>query len=456
MDFYHTEGLFQLVARSSAFGNITLMVIGFNAIWIWIDTDFNEADALMDAEWPFQLAEQFFCTYFSFEWLIRFLSFRRKHDGFRDAWFCFDSVMVSMMVIETWVMTLVLIALSPSGGSMDMGNGGLLRILRLLRLSRMARMARLLRAMPELLILIKGMMAAVRSVVFTLLLLAIVLYVFGIAFVQLLTGLDAYNKGFRTVPEAMHTLLLRGTLMDEIGSVVRQLSRAHVLYAVVFYFFVLISALTVMNMLIGVLCEVVSAVSATETEGIHVAFMKGQLEKIWADIGASDPDDRTSGEISKDDFHMILESVDACRALDEAGVDALGLVDNIDFIFAGEVEDDDGNLTEKTLSFGDFVTLLLTMRGSNGATVKDIVDLRKYFNTCVKGLRDEIRKLARDVGPGPPLADCFTQKLPPLAAEGWSPGPGLVETYGTTLELWDSSNRGLENYLELHCERAIV
>ena len=41
---------------------------------------------------------------------------------------------------------------------------------------------------PELLILVKAIAAAMRSVGFTLLLLVIVLYVFGIGFTQLLRG----------------------------------------------------------------------------------------------------------------------------------------------------------------------------------------------------------------------------------------------------------------------------
>merc|ERR1719262_2019509 len=89
-----------------------------------------------------------------------------------------------MMVLETWLMTLVvLFFLGDTNGSG--GNASLLRVARLLRLTRMARMARLLRAMPELLILIKGMVAALRSVFFTLGLLFVMLYIFGIAFVQI-------------------------------------------------------------------------------------------------------------------------------------------------------------------------------------------------------------------------------------------------------------------------------
>merc|ERR1719215_1397492 len=95
-----------------------------------------------------------------------------------------------------------------------MGNASILRIARLLRLTRMARMARLLRALPELLILIKGMVAALRSVCFALSLLGMILYVFGIAFTQLSedTSLEPW---FGTVVGSMQTLLVYGALMDE-------------------------------------------------------------------------------------------------------------------------------------------------------------------------------------------------------------------------------------------------
>merc|ERR1719261_2053866 len=102
-----------------------------------------------------------------------------------------------------------------SGHSSDgMGDVSILRLLRLVRLTRMARMVRLLRAMPELMILIKGMVVAMRSVFFTLCLLAVIIYLFSIAFRQLTDGLAVGDRYFRTVPDAMASLLLRGTLPD--------------------------------------------------------------------------------------------------------------------------------------------------------------------------------------------------------------------------------------------------
>merc|ERR1719174_3299511 len=115
----------------------------------------------------FVIAENFFCVFFSFEWIVRFLSFRRKVNGLKDAWFVFDSIMVTMMVLETWIFTLLILIFIPEAGG-GAGNGGIMRLARLLRLSRMARMGKLLRVMPELLIMIKGMKAATRSVFWTI------------------------------------------------------------------------------------------------------------------------------------------------------------------------------------------------------------------------------------------------------------------------------------------------
>merc|ERR1740138_1171877 len=100
-------------------------------------------------------------------------------------------------------MTTVLLLVS---GSDDLGNASIMRIARLFRLSRMARMARLLRSIPELMIMIKGMAAACRSVFFTLCLLVFLTYVFAIAFKQLTEGADVGDLYFKSVLSSMYTL----------------------------------------------------------------------------------------------------------------------------------------------------------------------------------------------------------------------------------------------------------
>merc|ERR1712232_507803 len=93
-DLYKDEGICQRIARSSIFDKFTLTVIAFNALWIAIDTDLNDAALLLEAEPTFIIAENFFCLFFTFEWLIRLGAFRSKCSGFKDAWFMFDTIMV--------------------------------------------------------------------------------------------------------------------------------------------------------------------------------------------------------------------------------------------------------------------------------------------------------------------------------------------------------------------------
>jgi len=70
---------------------------------------------------------------------------------------------------------------------------------------------------------------------------------------------------------------------------------------------------------------------------------------------------------------LILEKPAALRALQEAGVDPAGIVDFADLFFY-----EDGKPIE--LPFDRFMELILDLRGSNSATVKDIMTLWKQIN----------------------------------------------------------------------------
>jgi len=380
-DFYYKEGFCQIVARSSWFEKTTLAVIGFNAVWIAVDTDMNKAAMLIDAHPIFQFAENGFCMYFTWEWVMRFCSFRRKKDGLKDAWFVFDSFMVFMMVMETWVMGVVILAI---GSGFSGGNTGMLRLLRLLRLSRMARMAKLLHAFPELLILIKGMASATRSVFVTLLLLFMLIYLFSIAFRQLTDGSAVGSRYFPDMWVSMHTLWIDGTLLDGPGNVVSMLLDESLVFVLIFYVFVLLAALTVMNMLIGVLCEVVSAVAATERETIMMTTVKEGFDRIIREGGLDTDGDHM---ISRTEFVAILDNPSAVKLLDKVDVDVYAFVDLADFLF-DEEDDESGGM-----SFATFMETVLSLRGSNTATVKDVVDLRKYIKTQFGSMENRIRRM---------------------------------------------------------------
>lgn len=364
-DLYKDFGIFQQIARSSWIANSSLVMITMNALWIAVDTDVNDAAILSEAHPAFQTAEHLFCAYFFLEWLVKFLALRRKRDLVKDSWFVFDTALVLMMVLETWVMTLI-VALS-GGNSGGLGNASIMRIARLFRLSRMARMARLLRSIPELMILIKGMAAACRSVFFTLCLLLFLTYVFAIAFCQLTEGTPVGQQYFNSVLESMYTLSLYGTLLDSVGILAGRLKGESLAFLALLMLFILLASLTTLNMLVGVLCEVVSAVAATEREEMLVGYVNRKVKTIVQEL-----DTDGDNSISKTEFIKILENWDAVKALQEVGVDVVGLVDFADVIF------EDG---AQELSFEKFMDVVLQLRGSNTATVKDIVELRKLVRT---------------------------------------------------------------------------
>merc|ERR1719217_1878795 len=92
--------------------------------------------------------------------------------------------------------------------------------------------------------------------------------------------------------------------------------------------FVLLSSLTILNMLIGVLCEVVSAVAEAEKEKAVVTYVKSQLIDVLTDL-----DSDGTGTISKEEFAVLLEVPSAVEALEQLGVDVPTLFQLAEVIF---------------------------------------------------------------------------------------------------------------------------
>ncbi|CAJ1329525.1 unnamed protein product [Effrenium voratum] len=198
----------------------------------------------------------------------------------QDYWFVFDSLLVALMIAETWVLPgLLLLSGAERGNGAELPAGGT-DVLRLFRLLRLTRMARMLRSITELMILIKGMAAAARSVFFVMCLLVIIIYVFSIAFTQLAAGTVMGSFYFPTVQHSMYTLLIYGTFLDDIAPFCDEVGAESVACLVLVFVFAILAACTVLNMLIGILCEVVSAVATTEKEDMMVHMVTVKLERL--------------------------------------------------------------------------------------------------------------------------------------------------------------------------------
>merc|ERR1719473_2056278 len=76
----------------------------------------------------------------------------------------------------------------------------------------------------------------------------------------------------------------------------------------VFMVYILLSSFTVLNMLIGVLCEVVSATATGERQKQAVMEVKEKMESVFEKIDVDG-----SGKVSRDEFDQMKEDKIAIR-----------------------------------------------------------------------------------------------------------------------------------------------
>jgi hypothetical protein len=351
-NFYKTDGVFQKVARTEFFQNFTLVVIVANAIYLGVDADHNNADKLFEANAVFIVFEFLVFAYFLFEWVIRFGAFQRKIDGLKDGWFKFDSFLVFLMLVETLVVPMVFAdsAAPPTGP------------LRLLRLLRLSRIVRLLRSFPELATMVKAIVAALRAVLSSFIMVVVLIYVFAIILKIFLGEDEVTEPYFSTLGLCMWTLLIDGVMGDSLGTVMDLLIHRGTVNTtigvVVFFIFILLAVVTVMNMVIGVLCEVVGAVTAAEKEQNATNLMK---QTILVELKKFDDGD---GEISEEELNELMTEAKSVDVLETLGVD-------VTFLQTLQVMTYEA--PGKTVAIPDLLEQMLMCREDTAVTMKHLI-----------------------------------------------------------------------------------
>ena len=110
--------------------------------------------------------EAAFLVVFITELLIRVIA-RGVVKSCKDPWTSFDVVVISISVIDNYVLT-------------GEGGGSSMSILRIIRLLRLARLIRLLRLLKELWLLVMSIVEAMKTLVWAVLMLVVVMYITAI------------------------------------------------------------------------------------------------------------------------------------------------------------------------------------------------------------------------------------------------------------------------------------
>jgi len=331
------------------------------------DLGYLEQDGPLPLEPYSILIENAFCLYFFVELTLRFLSYFEKWMCLKDAWFVFDSVLVFCMVIETWLLPLIFVIISGDGGGSALAALSPFRLLRLLRLTRMAR---LMRFVPELLTLVKGMIRAATSVGFIFVFLILVMYVFAILFTAQLEDRQEYpltpycddegeNKSdgcllkgefgetapdmFATMGDSFLSLFTRGVLADNLDETVQEILYSSTFLMWMFMIFLIITFATLLNMLIGVLCEVITEAASEEKAAETVSCLKGTIQEAFNEI-----DENSDGLICADEWEHIKDNTRVRQSLLSMGIEQERMEERLEqmkeMLFAeGEEQDVDPN-----------------------------------------------------------------------------------------------------------------
>jgi len=347
----------------------------------------------------FKQIELFFMVVYIGELALRFYVQGAK--CLRSGWVKFDFMLVGigsvMMVVETLLT-----------GSQNLKELGPLMVLRVMRLLRLARAVRLVVQFRTLWRLVSGLLGSAGTIMYTLLLLVIILYVFACLGIEIITkaeamqdpaecerrGMDgAVCEDFRAIvaqywsslPIIMLTLV-QFVNLDSIAAIYTPCIRANPWLALYFLAFILIVSVAVMNLVTAVIVE--GAIEqAKEDKDVAKAYRKQRLEQVLPKVREM----FLQMDIDGDGQITLEEIAQADQSLKE---DLLACLKADDMVDLFEILDVDGS---GELDIHEFVEGITKMTTSD-TSVETIMVLKqlKILRREVRESRDEMEKQVRE------------------------------------------------------------
>jgi hypothetical protein len=396
-DYYHPDDHWAVqLSTSDAFNQLTIAVIIANAatIYLLMDTTGSIRSYLI-------AAESFFLLFYTFELSLRFFSFREKLFALKDFWFRYDGVLVFLMWLEI-VLTLI--------GYLDkLGNiPGVGEIIRpCLSAYRMARFLRVLRAMPSVVTIGIGILASVRSVMSTFYIAAFELFCVAVVFRARFGGPPydgpseteeefferTQNDGliykFRSVNEAFFLSLFAGVFTDNITLVMGELSRKSSPMMILFFCHVMLTNLTLLNILVGVVCAVIQEATDAQKDS---SYLKGVKDVMLKHLEAVDQNDNKM--ISADEFRELLSIPEVLEFL---ATECSITNREIQILEETMFYDQKNPGKQKELNFTQLLQAILSLRTGKPATSIDLIALQRDMKQSDKEVRMNLSDLKKEV-----------------------------------------------------------
>jgi len=248
--------------------------------------------------------ESLWLVIYVIELLLRFFGWGVS--VWKNPWVRFDTVLVIVGIINTWVMKAV------RSGSKDWA---FLMVLRLMRLGRLARTVRLLVKFRVLWMLVRGLLSSAGTMFYTMVLVTIMLYVFGAMAIELITNnaLVDTDAEFRSIVEANFSSLWGAMLtlvqfvcLDSISTIYRPLIQKAPYLLIYFAGVILVVPIVLMNLVTAIVVNSALDQAAADREAAkyHEEARKARLVKQLKNIFLR-LDTDNSGQLSREELSKI-------------------------------------------------------------------------------------------------------------------------------------------------------
>lgn len=391
----------QKLTRSSQFELLFGFLIMCNAVWIGFEVDYQARHPALVMPLLFFAVTHFFSFAFLIELLARMIAERTKFFFARKdvAWNIFDLLLVTSSMVDFALFFISQVTdLHVDNGPSNLQNLRLLRVTRAMRLLRLLRMARLLRLVRALRVLVHSIITTLKSLIWAMILLTIIIYVFAIMFTKAASDYLDEHKGcygvacegndgdmwrlFGTIPRSMFTLYKSVSSGADWEICTDNLAYIDGVWVAAFIVYIAFVYFAVLNVVTGVFCQ--SAIESAqhdrelaiatlmENKEKHTTNIKSQFGNLFAKLDADE-----SGTVSLEEFqeHMDDSSV--------AGFFILLDIDPSDAFALFKLLDDDGS---GQIDADEFIDGCLRLQG--GARSIDLAKVRHEHKTMLKKLHD--------------------------------------------------------------------
>jgi len=390
------------IVNGRFFGSGVACLILLNAIFIGLETDYN--DAQENGEKPnlgWVAAETIFTFLFLAELIVRLLSEPFK-EFFLDTWNIFDTVIVVSAVVD-----LVANLSAPTQG--ENSGAGNLTVLRIFRILRLARIVRLLRVFKELQLLVAGIVGSVRVLGWVWILLIMVIYIFAVFATRTIAHNHRDDKDIQgligKLPKSMFTFFVIMTT-ERWADIARTLGSAEPVSYAVILLFISTTTYAMINVVIAVIVDVtMSRASEIKNDALT---QKNKIEQS-ALVKVMDvfkrADENGDGFLTKDEFLKGLQRPDVRELLFSADVslrDADELFDILD-------TDESGSLTCSEFLDGvqrargaarskELLEMHCDVWKASGHWKRELFDLKEEVDGSMLKRLQETKSLLMDVG----------------------------------------------------------